>query len=153
MKTPQFVVVALVFFSSLAGAQVRRVAAEIDLNEPPFYMMNYSEVSDIQEDQRSLYFKEAVASTRKLKALDSPKAVEALTAKELAGALNSESAWKQVMVRVYRACQDGRNERTCEALLEARIKAFELKGRQSLEDRQPPKPHSTSQPTTRPPSK
>lgn len=135
------------------ASPARGLAAEIDLNEPPFYVMNHSEVSDIQEDQRSQYFKDVTKLSKQIKKLDSKAGTEALSMEDLKTAMGSETSWNQFMTRIYRSCQDGRNEKSCESLMDARVKAFEMRGRATIEDRQPHKAHSTSQPTTRPPSK
>lgn len=115
--------------------QASKVQAEIDLGEPPFYMMSHFELTEVTPSQRKYYLEKLPEFLKRLKSSRTFVASEGITPDRVRRASENEDAWENLMLQVYRACQDSLNKNACDHLLTVREKAIDMRGRMSASDR------------------
>jgi hypothetical protein len=135
----------LIFLSAAASAEELSLlelsekgnaAREVDITEGPFYMMNFFEITEIDESQRSFYLEKVPQKLSSMKTSSLNPVVDKVSEKDLRNAALDQQTWEDLMKKTWRLCAEPMNRKLCDELEQDRLDTLERRGRQRLEDRQ-----------------
>lgn len=123
------VIVDYSFAATIIAADKKTDENPINFDEPPFWMPSYDEFADLDKEQKDYYLAHFLPQLKDVPLLNEVSKDQLQDASEWA------ASWKDLMVKVYRFCQDKSATKKCESISETRLEALDLNANQSESNR------------------